>query len=226
MTEQKLERRDRILEAARELIIERAYREITVRDLARHCGVSVPTLYNQFGGKDALLAAAVESHFRAAFAEIAAGDESLGPARILGLVHRVAVRTTELADYHRSLLKAFVASRETEPLQQSLGAELTVVFVRELEEMRSRRQLASWIDPGILAVQITTACISASVVWGQGLVGDKGLDAFMHHGVAVLLLAAARGKSRTELEAVVRDAQKVLAVELTATAARNQESTG
>lgn len=90
--------------------------------------------------------------------------------------------------------------------------------------MKARRQLASWIDTGVLAVQITTACISASVVWGQGLVGDKGLEAFMHHGVAVLLLAAARGRSRTELEAIVRDTQALLARELGGSAVQDDES--
>ncbi len=226
MTEQKLERRGRILESARQLIAERPYREITVRELARRCGVSVPTLYNQFGGKDALLAAAVEAHFRAGFADIAEGDERAGPDRILGLVRRVAARTSELAEYHQSLLQAFAESRETESLQHSLGVELTAVFVGQLEDMKARRQLAAWIDPGTLAVQLTTACISASVVWGQGLVGDQGLEAFMLHGAAVLLLAAARGRSRTELEAVVRETQARFAKELASITTETQQNTG
>ena len=62
VTEQKLERRERILASARELIAERGYEGLTMRDLAAHCRVSVPTLYNQFGSKDSLLAAAVETH--------------------------------------------------------------------------------------------------------------------------------------------------------------------
>lgn len=226
MTEQKLERRERILEAARELISERPYREITVRDLARRCGVSVPTLYNQFGGKDALLAAAVGSQFRAAFAKITEGDEPPGPDRILGLVNRVAVRTTELAEYHQSLLKAFAEAGETEPLQHALGIELTQVFSSELAQMQGRRQLADWVDTGVLAVQITTACISASVAWGQGHLGDHGLAVFMRHGVAVLLLATARGRSRADLEAVVRESQTRLAAELEAISAEARDQTG
>lgn len=217
MAEQKLERRERILEAARELIAERAYREITVRDLARRCGVSVPTLYNQFGGKDALLTAAVESHFRATFAAVTAGEEQPpGPERILDLVRQVAAQITSLAEYHRALLQAFAEVRETEPLQHSLAVELTAAFSRELERMQARRQLADWIDPGVLAVQITTACISASVVWGQGMLGDRGLEVFMRYGVAVLLLATARGRARTALEEVVRESQTQLKNELDA----------
>ena len=224
MAEQKLERRERILAAARELIAERGYRDITVRDLAARCGVSVPTLYNQFGGKDALLAAAVESHFRAGFDALAEGDERPGPDRILGLVHRVAERTTELAEYHQSLLRAFGESAETAPIQQSLGVELTRYFVRELDEMASRGLLAAWVDTSALAVQVTTACISASVVWGQGQVGDQGLEIFMRHGVASLLLGAALGSARDELESVVQESQAQLASELADAAAASPDA--
>lgn len=65
VAEQRLERRARILAAVRELLAERGWREVTIRDLARHCRVSVPTLYNQFG--DSGLRAA-----RSAQAELAA----------------------------------------------------------------------------------------------------------------------------------------------------------
>ena len=59
MDEQMRERRGRILEAARELLAERGYAAVTVRELAERCGVSVPTLYNRFESKDALIAEAV-----------------------------------------------------------------------------------------------------------------------------------------------------------------------
>ena len=60
MTEQRLARRAAILSTARELIAARGYESVTVRELAEICRVSVPTLYNQFGGKDQLLAEAIE----------------------------------------------------------------------------------------------------------------------------------------------------------------------
>ncbi len=216
MAQQKLERRERILAAARELIAELPYKEITVRELARRCRVSVPTLYNQFGGKDALLAAAVESQFREALSEMVPPEELPGAERILGMVSRVARQTTELAEYHASLIQAFAEEQhQTEAIQQSLAVELTRSFAQELEAMAAKRQLAEWVDCGVLAVQLTTACISASVIWGQGMVDDEGLDAFMRHGAATPILACARGPVRAELEAVVREAQDHLREALT-----------
>jgi AcrR family transcriptional regulator len=69
--EHKAERRARILKAARELIAERGYDGLTMRDLAAASRVSVPTLYNLFGGKQAILLGELESTFEAVVAGIA-----------------------------------------------------------------------------------------------------------------------------------------------------------
>ena len=54
------ERRERILEAAREIIADKGYEALTMRDLARASCVTVPTVYNLVGSKDRVLLAAVE----------------------------------------------------------------------------------------------------------------------------------------------------------------------
>src|SRR6185436_2882280 len=61
--EHKAERRARILAAARKLIADRGYDGLTMRDLAKASRVSVPTLYNLFGGKQALLLGELEQTF-------------------------------------------------------------------------------------------------------------------------------------------------------------------
>src|SRR5437764_464693 len=63
LEEHKAERRGRILAAARELIAERGYDGLTMRDLAQASRVSVPTLYNLFGGKQAILLGELEETF-------------------------------------------------------------------------------------------------------------------------------------------------------------------
>jgi len=57
---QMAERRQRILQAAREIIAGRGYEALTRRELARASRVTAPTLDNLIGGKEAVLAAAVE----------------------------------------------------------------------------------------------------------------------------------------------------------------------
>ena len=81
MIQQKRERGEHILEATRTLLAERGYAGVTVRELAARCGVSVPTLYNRFGGKDALIAQAVSARFSSVLASIAEDDAPRGHYR-------------------------------------------------------------------------------------------------------------------------------------------------
>ena len=59
--EKRLERRKRILNAAREFVARVGYDNVTMKGLAEAAGVTAPTLYNTFGSKDELLYEAVLS---------------------------------------------------------------------------------------------------------------------------------------------------------------------
>lgn len=53
--------RERIIEAALELSVERPYEEITLRGIAQSAGVALQTVVNHFGSKEGLIAAGIES---------------------------------------------------------------------------------------------------------------------------------------------------------------------
>ena len=219
MQRQKRERREHILAATRELLAERGYADVTVRELAERCGVSVPTLYNRFGGKDGLIAEAVRERFAEVLAADREAGEPAGHARLMGLVGRIADGIVELADYHRALLLAFTETRESGDLQHGLATELVSAISEQLAELRARRRLADWVAPEVLAAQIATACISASVTWAVGAVSDRGLRPFMEHSVGLLLVASTRGAARQALLERVQDAQERVAPEILAPAA-------
>ena len=63
VSNQREERRQRILDVARRLIAERGFEGVTMRELAEQSLVSDPTLCNLFGGENELLFAAVEAYF-------------------------------------------------------------------------------------------------------------------------------------------------------------------
>jgi AcrR family transcriptional regulator len=213
MTEQRFERRARMLDAVRALVAEQGWRALTVRELARRCRVSVPTLYNQFGGKDGLLAAAALGHFAELLERTAREAGPPGWRRLLALVGRCAENMTRQSAYHRSLLEAFAVARETGPVQDRLVADLTRALAAELEEMRRQAELEDWIDSELLAGQITAACVSASVRWARGGLRDRGLRAAMLHAASLLVLAGARGEARRGLERVARTAQTELTLQ-------------
>ena len=224
MSEQNQERGDRILEATRELLAERGYSAVTVRELARRCGVSVPTLYNRFGGKDELIARAVQSQFFQVLSSLEDEGEPLGHPRLIALVGRVAEGIVELADYHRALLQAFSQVRETGAIHQNLAQELISALIVQLAEMRRRRELCDWVALDVLATQITTACIAAMMAWSAGGVSDTGLRPFMEHSVGLILVASTQGESREILLEGVKQSQAEVAPELKHLSSRVSDS--
>lgn len=211
VTQQLHERRERILAAARELIGERGYQSLTMRDLAARCRVSVPTLYNQFGSKNALMSAAIQSHFTGLLAGDRARTDATGYERLIAVVGLCSAEMRRLPEYHRALVGAFMEMRDTAQTQAVLTADLGQELSRALASMRASRQLASWVDEGVLASQITRACIASSVAWALGELDDDCLGAAMLHNACSMTLGAARGAARSALERELRAAQEVLA---------------
>ena len=210
MTEQRLARRARILDTARAMIAENGYQSVTVRELARRCGLSVPTLYNQFGGKDGVLRAAIEGHFQDFLNNDAIAALPAGYERVLGIVDACAEGMLGAASYHRRLLEAFASLESTAGLQQTLAQQMTGALSAELRVMQERRTIAAWVDPVLLASQMTSACIASSVVWSTGLASDAALKPSMRYATGLILLGVVRGQTQAHLQRHVEVAQSAL----------------
>src|SRR5262245_39106061 len=115
--EHKAERRGRILGAARRLVAERGYDGLTMRDLARAARVSVPTLYNLFGSKDAILMSELEAEA----ARIAARVPTVGAgffARGVAAFEAGMQMIEEAPEFHRAVMRMFLTSPETAPMRR------------------------------------------------------------------------------------------------------------
>ena len=194
VTEQKMERRQRMLEATRRLVAQRGYDDITVKDLAEACRVSVPTIYNTFGGKDELIGEAVRANFVGVLERAEASVSEKGWHRVIGIVEHCAAEMVRLPEYHRSLI-GFVAGTIADEIESALL------------EMRSARQLADWIDTRVLAEQIAGVCVMAAVEWAMGFPEGDGLTSAMIFGTSMLVLGVARGRAKEGLMERVRAVQ-------------------
>ena len=223
VTEQRLERRSMILAAVRQMIVDRGYAAVTVRELAVVCRVSVPTLYNQFGGKDQLLAAAIEDHFRIAHDSLDFRAAASGLDRLLAIIDHSARQLLDLSTYHQRLIAAFSSLGSTTQVQMRVATVFAEVLVAELLVMQGKRQLVGWIDPAQLAGQMVAASIGTAVQWSAGFISSAALEASMRYAMGLVLLGALRGQGRERLTQMVRDAQAALpAVSLAAEAHNNQ----
>ncbi|MGI9327596.1 MAG: TetR/AcrR family transcriptional regulator [Pseudomonadales bacterium] len=208
MTEQRLARRAAILEAARQMIAERGYEAVTVRDLAEICRVSVPTLYNQFGGKDQLLAAAIEEHFLFALDGALIQQTAPGFERLLIIIDQCADQLLNVPRYHQRLLEAFASLTSTLQIQERIAQGLSSAIATELETMAGKRQVLPWTSPVQLAGQMTTACIGTAIQWSAGVIADELLKAQMRYALGLVVFGVARGAARTRLESQIQTAQE------------------
>ena len=207
ISEQRLARRAAILEAARQMIAERGYAAVTMRDRAQRGRVSVPTLYNQFGGKDQLLAAAIEEHFRfPARTTVRAAD---GLSRLMSIMDACADRLVSVPAYHQRLLEAFASLAATQDVQVRIARDLAAELEAALAQLQGRRQLAAWMGPDALAMQMTAACIGVSIRWSAGFIADRDLQANMRIAMGLPLLAVLRGAVRRTLEQHLQQAQRI-----------------
>jgi AcrR family transcriptional regulator len=210
VTEQRLARRAAILAVARQMIAEVGYEAVTVRDLAERCRVSVPTLYNQFGGKDGLLGAAIEDHFGGVLDEAPLSKVPAGYERLQMIVDQTALQLQTLSAFHQRLLEAFMSLDNTTAVQQRVAIQLSAAFERELLVMGGRRQLATGVVPLLGAEQMTAACIDAAVMWSSGMFTDASLTSYMRFATGLILLGLVRGKSLDALKTRVETAQRQL----------------
>jgi len=73
-TERGRYRRDRILDAATEVLIEQGYERASVSEIGRRAGGSLQTLYRQFGSKEGLVRAILERKCRSVYEPLEAPE--------------------------------------------------------------------------------------------------------------------------------------------------------
>jgi AcrR family transcriptional regulator len=207
VSKQREERRQRILDVARRLIAERGYDGVTMRELADESLVSVPTLYNLFGGKSELLFAAVESYFRNLLTLANGAAEEEGLRKVLAVCETLGASMPRHAEYARSLMAFFGGTPESSQLREFVASELTRELVIALEQMQAKKQLVAWVDVVALGERLATLMIMTSFEWAAHHLSDSALNSAMLFGAASMIHGFARGKAASEVEQIVRDHQ-------------------
>ncbi|HUQ07289.1 MAG TPA: TetR/AcrR family transcriptional regulator [Kofleriaceae bacterium] len=221
LDEHKSERRARILASARQQLAKHGYDGLTMRDLAQAARVSVPTLYNLFGGKDAILAAAMaESVERVASLAVPADVSFFGRARI-GFDAGMAM-IADAPEFYRKLIPLFMTSPDAQPIRHRTELGFVALMTANLMAAREARQLAEWADPRVVAGHMWAQYMAAFLHWGTGGCSLEDFRTIALSGICHLLLGAARGRFAEEVSATLRELAPHMAALADATS-RTQE---
>jgi AcrR family transcriptional regulator len=211
----KAERRERIQSAARKLVAERGYEGLTMRDLAQAARVSVPTLYNLFGSKDAILIAELQTIAGAiARAMPPPGtDGSLFARGMAGFDAGMTLIEQEPA-FFRATIQMFLTSKDTEPMRMRTEEAFIAIMRGNLVAAKRAGQLEDWADPELVARHMHAQHTSAFLAWGLGAIDFATFRDASLSGICHLLAGVARGGFRDEVIARLRLVQPSLSVRL------------
>jgi AcrR family transcriptional regulator len=194
-------RRDRILDAARKVISRQGYERLTMRSLAEASGVTVPTIYNLIGNKDAVLAATIRDGSMRFFGQV---EPSASPTAILEKNVEELLRQPA---YYRPLLRVLLNGGASDVM-----AEIDTVNLQHLHEaleaMSERGELEPWVDCAVLAERLLSNLYGAASEWATGVLGDEALPVVASYDANLTLAGVATGKSRARFQQNAKRLQK------------------
>lgn len=173
--------RERLIEAAAEVIGEEGYDRAGVQTIARRAGLTNGAIYANFRDKAELLAAAIEVKLNHLVGKIDQGRRSGAPSvRILELLGRTLALDT--ADRDRSLTAEAWAAARRDPevglLVRNLHARAEAAVVDVVEQAKSDGDLEADIDPAAVARFGTALSIGYHVLHSAG-VADPDSEAWV-----------------------------------------------
>lgn len=195
----------RILHSARDLLGEVGAERMTMRDLAVASGVSAATLYNRFGTKDSLIAHAVVDHYREAIVKVVArGADAESPVEHLDDVIRVIVRDClRRPAFASALMSAYFKIGNDREMPTQLYQSLLQSWLPPLQQLHDAGALRDWASVPVLAEELSERMFGVVMKWSQGMISDRSFPDRARLSILLPLLAASRGKTASELEALV-----------------------
>ncbi|MCU1500892.1 MAG: putative transcriptional regulator, TetR family [Ilumatobacteraceae bacterium] len=184
--------RQRIVEAARALMLERGYRATTVAAVARAAGVSVDTVYELVGRKPLLLRELIEQALSGTDHEVVAEDR----AHVRAMraepdpAVKLAIYARAIRDTHERMAPLFLALRDaaaTEPEAQQVWQEISDRRAANMRKLVRDLRAAGGLRRSITIGQ------AADTVWA------------MNSAELYVLLTAGRGWSPSTFERWLRD---------------------
>lgn len=198
-------RRDRIVAETRKLIASSGIKNIRMRALAEQCNVATATLYNQFGSRDGIIAAALEADFRGRFEPLSKKTEDLLPSeKIRQRIELTAIDVTQLKDYTRSVMFFYFHQDTIDSLRSMIHDFVAEDFREIVYQIRDLGDLASWVRADEFADDIVTELYSISMKWTQGYIPQADLQLRLMQSACASFIGISTGKTRENFENVIK----------------------
>jgi AcrR family transcriptional regulator len=199
LEEHKAERRARIIRAARELVSKHGYEGLTMRDLADAARVSVPTLYNLFGSKDAILVAGLGDTAVVIASRMLQGGSFF--VRAMAAFEGVMDSVLEQPAFFRAVMTMFLTSPESGDMRRRSEDGFIAIMTANLVAAQKADQVVEWVEPALVARHMYGQYSSCFMAWAIDELDDDRFRAAAMSGICHLLVGITRGPFHAETEA-------------------------
>lgn len=200
-TELQLKKRMDILLGTRQMMREVGPDNLNVRQLAAHCNVSVPTIYNRFKDKNELLMAAMDDLFHSHLKQITFPDSQSALDRIVYFMDEACEMILDNAESSKWLFKMnpSTPSRSSFLIARSF-------YQQQMEFMQKNGEIIDWLPATYLGERLYFRIRSTSLEWALGHTGDKGLKHLRHCELAFFLMGISSKPLKKRLELMLKKA--------------------
>lgn len=205
--EAKAERRSRIINAAREMIVESGEVGFSMRSLAERAGVSPMTLYNLMDSRQAVLLGVLKEHIDSASAQYLSLSSTDSLANILGIIPFIRERLEEKPAFWRAVYQSFFEKGAGELRQVAISARVGVwedLIQRAVDDGTLRKDA----DASLIMSTLNSIYLYNVFELAVAQASFEELEAKSQLGFIILLMGVSTSKSRARLEDLFVSQQK------------------
>ncbi len=201
LSERQIMRRATILSRARELMEERGYDGVTMRDLAERSGVALKTLYDIYGSKDDLLVKAIEERARLVFEGLDRDTGKVGFDRLMMIVETQWRGALEVPN----LTKSVAPILNAQPGAFTIEDAYMKYHRRAIQEIAEAGELAPWADVDFLVRLMLVDQGPITILWSRDEISSDQLLDFTVMMMSQILYPATLGATREAIGRVLED---------------------
>jgi AcrR family transcriptional regulator len=199
------ERRRRILREARRLIGEGRPGGFSMRELSDRAKVAPNTIYNAFGGKEALLAITVSEYFEEFYEHIIFQHDAVTLDGVLERELATTMRNLEIAPYIAAVTDLYFSRSGETGVRKVLTEIAMKPYAPWLARLREEAHLERGVAFDRIASSLATLLYGQALEWTLQLLGDDAFVSARLDAVLTYLGGVTRGRARSELRALFTD---------------------
>lgn len=187
------------------MMIERGAQGMAMRDLAERANVSLRTLYNAFGSKEALIAAAVRQYYDKFLRSLSSDRDVYSFEWVLSGIVATNLRNQQIRDYLSALVNLYFSSSADPAIRIELRRTAAGFMQAWLEVLQVRRQLRPGADITRAAGHIASLQYALNQEWLSGAMADDELVPAVAEAVLTYLAGLVRGDALERVEQELLD---------------------